>query len=103
MAGLLEGALAEPPLSSLFAPSASFTSLFNALSRIQGDAPGSSDEATKQLLTAVCKHGHASFTADYIGEICANPNLSSTDIRHMAVMNGDVVQAWLVESTASMV
>lgn len=90
------------PLRSIFAPSSSFTSLFNALARITGSTQPVPDEATAtaHLITEVCNRGHSSFVADYALEICADPNLSSTDIRHMPVMQGDTCQAWIVETAS---
>lgn len=90
------------PLRSFFAPSSSFTALFNALSRITGNAPARAPaEATASLITEVCNRGHSSFVADYALEICADPNLSSTDIRHMPVMQGDTCQAWVIETSTN--
>jgi hypothetical protein len=98
----LETALNEP-LRSLFAPSNSFTSLFNALSRITGKTPSTLDvtAATTALMSEVCSKGHSSFVADYLLEICADPYLSSTDIRHMPVMQGHTCQAWVIETASS--
>lgn len=91
------------PLRSLFSPSSSFTALFNALARITGNAQPVPDEsaATASLISAVCNRGHSSFVADYALEICADPNLSSTDIRHMPVMKGDACQEWVLQTASS--
>lgn len=103
MATLAE-ALNEP-LHSLFAPSSSFTSLFNAAARISGSSQTAPDEAsaTAALISEACSRGHSSFVADYALEICADPNSSSTDVRHMPVMQGDVCQAWVVDTATSIV
>jgi hypothetical protein len=100
----LETALNEP-LRSLFAPANSFTTLFNALARITGNTPPAPDvaSAATALISEVCSKGHSSFVADYALEICADPNLSSTDIRHMPVMQGDTCQAWVIETASSIV
>lgn len=94
------------PLSSLFSPSSSFTSLFNAFSRIIGNVPTPAPDleaSTASLITEVCNRGHCPFVADYTLEICADPTLSSTDIRHMPVMQGDTCQAWVMGTAASII
>jgi hypothetical protein len=89
-------------LKKVWNPNEQFCALLRVASELGGNgqlAPTPA-EAGLRILDACASSGHASFVADYIKEICADPGVSSTSISDMTMLDGDLVQQWLLSSIA---